>query len=118
MLIWAEMLCLLTTDNFGETTGICGGGVLWVSEDGVSCNPDLIRVGFDRLSVYFPDYDESRVTKIYGDDPKMERPKVLMIDGTPAFLYATSGWELGGGPRTVSYVFRINLPGGAEPTGT
>ena len=36
-------------------------------------------------------------------------PKVLMMDGKPARLFAASGWNVFGGARTVSHVLRINL---------
>jgi len=39
----------------------------------------------------------------------LERPKVLMIDGVPSYLYGPSGWNIFGGARTVSHVLKINL---------
>ena len=47
--------------------------------------------------------------------PKIERPKVLVIDGRPAYLFGTSGWTVHGGPRTADYVLKIDLPAGAGP---
>jgi len=106
--IWKDKLCLLTTDNHGLVTGIRGGGALWVSKDGKTCDPALVQVGFDKIWRYYPNYDSKKATKIYGA-AKLERPKVLMIDGKPAYLYGASGWEITGLPRTVNYVFKINL---------
>ena len=114
--VWQDRVCLLTTDNHGEMTGIPGGGTLWVSEDGRDFNPAWTQIGFDRISAYFKDYDPKKATHFYGPNhPKFERPKVLMRDGEPAFLYAASGINVYGGPRTAVYVLRINLASGAGP---
>jgi alpha-L-fucosidase 2 len=113
--VWDNTLCLLTTDNHGLVTGIRGGGALWISSDGTTCDPALTQVGYDMLWRYYPDYDPAKVTKIYGGQSKIERPKVLMINGAPAYLYGTSGHEITGRPRTVNYVLKINLPDDASP---
>jgi lysophospholipase L1-like esterase len=107
--IWGHKLYMIADDNFGEYTGIKGGGILWSIDDIHELNTNTIEVGFDRIPAYYKNYDEGKVTKIYGGDPKFERPKVLTIDGEPAYLYATSGWNVFGGRRTVSHVLKINL---------
>ena len=112
---WDGKICLLTTDNHGQVTGIRGGGALWVSEDGLKFSTDWRQVGYDRIPAYFQDYDTAKVQRIYGGDPKLERPKVLMLNDRPAYLYAPSGWAVHGGERTACYVLRINLPSGAGP---
>lgn len=38
---------------------------------------------------------------------KFERPQVLLIDGSPAYLYVGSGHNIYGGDCTVSYVLRF-----------
>ena len=101
---------LLTTDNHGQNTGIVGGGTLWKSKDGITFKLEDATIAYDRLPVYYKDFDEKKVTKIYGLDPKLERPKVLMINGRPAYLYGPSGWNILGGERTVSHVLKIDLP--------
>lgn len=106
---WQGKVCLLTTDNHGLVTGIRGGGALWVSDDGINFRPEWTRVGYDRLPRYYAGYEEGRVTRIYGGDPKCERPQVLMKDGRPAYLYCAAGWNVLGGPRTVSLVLRVDL---------
>jgi hypothetical protein len=106
---WKGKICLLTTDNHGDVTGVHGGGALWVSEDGVSFNPQWTQLGFDTIPAYLPGYDPLHATRVYGGYPKFERPKILTIDGKPAYLYASSGWNVLGGKRTVSYVLRIDL---------
>ena len=107
---WQDELFMIADDNFGEYTGIMGGGILWSVDDIHSLNPKTIKVGFDLIPAYYLDYDEQKVTKIYGGDPKFERPKILTIDQKPAYFYAPSGWNVMGGGRTVSYVLKINLP--------
>ena len=112
--LWDGKVCLLTTDNHGQVTGIRGGGALWVSSDGVSFNPKWTQVGYYRIPAYLKNYDPKKVRRIYGQDPKLERPKILMIQGRPAYLYAPSGWAVHGGNRTACYVLRINLPENAS----
>ncbi|MFT6831178.1 MAG: alpha-L-fucosidase [Planctomycetota bacterium] len=114
--VWDGQVCLLTTDNHGHMTGIPGGGTLWVSEDGGRSFPtELAQVGYGHLTSYYPDYDPDKGQRVYGSQPKMERPKVLMIGGKPAYLYGPSGWALHGGDRTAAYVLKINLPQSAGP---
>ncbi|MCP4645029.1 MAG: hypothetical protein GY851_31595 [bacterium] len=112
---WGGKVCLLTTDNHGSVTGIRGGGALWVSDDGLHFDPAHTQAAYDRIPAYHPGYDPKNVTKIYGTDPKLERPKILMIDGKPAYLYAPSGWNVTGGSRTVCHVLRIDLEPGDGP---
>ncbi len=114
--VWDGKVCLLTTDNRGDMTGIVGGGTLWVSNDGGHSFPaELVQVGYERLSRYDPSYDPRKSRHVYGSAPKLERPKVLMVDGKPAFLYGPSGWAIHGRDRTAAYVLKIDLPPGAGP---
>lgn len=107
--VWKDYVCLLTTDNHGQNTGIAGGGVLWVSSDGLQFNPAWTQVGYDLIPRYFSEFAPGKTRKIYGPHPKLERPKVLMTDGKPAYLFAPSGWAVHGGERTATYVLKINL---------
>jgi hypothetical protein len=107
--VWDGKICLLTTDNHGAVTGMRGRGALWVSDDGIHFKPEWTRLGFDRIPCYYANYDPARVKKIYGGDPKFERPKILCMDGHPAWLYAASGWNFTGGQRTENHVLRIHL---------
>ena len=101
---------LLTTDNHGKNTGIPGGGTLWKSKDGLTFNLEDATIGYDVISAYYSDYELEKIVKIYGGFPKlMERPKILMIDGKPAYLYGPSGWNYFGGERVVCHVLKINL---------
>lgn len=112
---WDGKVCLLTTDNLGEVTGVRGGGVLWVSEDGINFRLDWTQRGFDLIPRYYGAYCAANVKKIYGSDPKFERPKVLCLDGRPAWFYAPSGWNVTGEQRTVSHVLKIELKSGDGP---
>ena len=69
--------------------------------DGKTCDPALVQVGFDQIWRYYKNYDPKKATRVYGA-AKIERPKVLMIKGKPAYLYGASGWEITGLPRTVN----------------
>lgn len=116
--VWEGRVCLLTTDNFGHVTGIRGGGTLWVSDGGRHFPLDRVQVGYDRLPAYYRAYDPEVAKRIYGGEPKLERPKILVVDGAPAWLYGPSGWTIHGGDRTACYVLRIDLPDGASPLPT
>jgi hypothetical protein len=106
---YKDYVYLLTTDNHGHNTGIRGGGTLWKSKDGITFDLKEATVGYNILSSYYKDYDPKKVVKIYGGDPKLERPKILMIDDKPAYLYGPGGWNFFGGERTASHVLKINL---------
>lgn len=112
---WQGKVCLLTTDNHGLVTGIRGGGALWISEDGVDFRPEWTQVGYDRIPRYYEAYQEGRVTRVYGSEPKCERPQLLMADAQPAYLYCAAGWNVLGGPRTVSLVLKVDLLPGDGP---
>ncbi len=113
--VWDGKICLLTTDNHGAVTGVRGGGALWMSDDGIHFKPEWTQLGFDRIPRYYASYDPARIKKVYGGDPKFERPKVLCMEGRPAWLYAPSGWNVTGGQRTVCHVLRIILEPGDGP---
>ncbi|MEZ6094458.1 MAG: sialate O-acetylesterase [Pirellulaceae bacterium] len=113
---WDGKICLLTTDNHGDTTGITGGGALWVSDDGVHFKSQWTQLGYQTIDHYYSEYDSQRVTKVYGKQAKFERPKVLCIENRPAWLYAPSGWNITGGKRTVNHVLKIELNPTDSPT--
>lgn len=105
---YRDTFYLLTTDNHGKNTGIVGGGTLWRSKDGLTYSLREAEIAYDRIPAYYKAYDENNLTKIYGPDPKFERPKILLIKGEPAYLYAPSGWNVFGEERTVGHVLKIN----------
>ena len=113
--LWDGKVCLLTTDNHGLVTGLEGALALWVSEDGIRFKPEWTQLGMRLFPDYLRDHDPARVKRVYGNRPKAERPKVLCVDGRPAWLYVASGWIYDGWPRCETHVFKINLPEGAGP---
>lgn len=98
---------LITNDNHGEMSGVKGAAVLWESESGFHFSLDNASLAFRRLPAYYSDYDEAKATKIYGPQAKFERPKVLMIDGKPKYLFAPSGWNPYGEDRVSCNILRI-----------
>jgi hypothetical protein len=97
---------LLTTDNHGMIEA--GGGILWTSDDGIHF--DTYQKGFHQINGY-TDLDMSKVAVHYGpqnrDYSKFERPQVLLIDDSPAYLYVPSGHNIYGGDCTISYVLKF-----------
>lgn len=107
---YGDYVYLLTTDNHGQNTGVKGGGTLWKSKDGIHFDLEDAQIGYRQIMHYYPNYDPKKTVKIYGNLPKlMERPKVLIINDRPAYLYGPSGWNYFGGERTVCHVLKINL---------
>lgn len=109
---WHDKICLLTTDNVGAVTGKRGAGALWVSDDGLHFKPEWTQLGFDLIPSYFADYRAATATHIYGHEPKFERPKVLCVNGEPAWLFAASGCNVRGGKRTLNHVLQVRLQPG------
>jgi len=112
---WQGRICLISTDNHGGVTGVRGGGALWVSDNGLLFNPAWTQSAYQRIPAYYHDYDATKVKRIYGSDPKLERPKLLMENGAPAWLYAPSGLNVTGGERTVIHALKVNLKPGDGP---
>jgi lysophospholipase L1-like esterase len=112
---WRGKICLISTDNHGGVTGVRGGGALWVSNDGLRFEPAWTQCAYERIPAYFRGYDPAKARRIYGPDPKLERPKLLMERGAPAWLYAPSGWNVTGGARTVIHALKVNLKPGDGP---
>ncbi|NPA35564.1 MAG: hypothetical protein GXO47_01825 [Chlorobi bacterium] len=107
---WNNRYYLITTDNFGTVTGVAGGGILWSSTDWRKFRVEDTELAYNILPYYYTDYCRSKATPIYGPKAKFERPKVLMLDGKPAYLFAPSGWNVKGGDRTVCNILKIDLP--------
>ncbi len=102
---------LLTTDNHGMIEA--GGGILWISEDGIQFND--YQKGMHRIADYKggKDYTDATNPQVhYGSKSmpysKPERPQILFVDGKPAYLYVASGHNIYGGDCTVSYVLKFN----------
>lgn len=100
---------LLTTDNKGAVTGIPGAGILWVSNDGgLTFPPAQATLGFHPIPVYLPGFRQLPARHVYGNHPKLERPKLLLDPrGEPEFLFASSGCALDGRRHTSVHLLRV-----------
>ncbi len=102
-------VCLLCTDFFGHVTGVPGAVAMFVSEDGLSFPFDKASLAVDLIPAYYKSYDPSRV-KIWwepGFPNRFEAPRVMTIEGRPAYFLASSGTNVDGGSTTSSYLMRI-----------
>lgn len=103
--MWKNQICLMTTDNHGILEE--GGGLLWVSKDGLRFNPEPLS-GFHNFQNYYlkgivPEIANAR----YGKKVKFERPQLLMdANNEPEYLYCPSGVALDGSNGTNSYVLK------------
>ncbi|MDO7171907.1 glycoside hydrolase family protein [Mariniflexile sp. AS56] len=103
--MWKNKICLLTTDNHGILEK--GGGLLWVSEDGLEFNSEPLS-GFHNFQNYYlngaiPENANAR----YGNGVKFERPQLLMdANNEPEYLYCPSGIALDGSDGTNNYVLK------------
>ena len=82
---WNGSIYILTTDNFGTLTGVTAGLALWKSADGIHFEAEDIELAAYLLPHYIPNYNATRVKKVYGGLPSPQRPKVLMLDSRPAY---------------------------------
>ncbi|MCG9792293.1 glycoside hydrolase family protein [Flavobacterium algicola] len=103
--LWRNKICLMTTDNHGILEE--GGGLLWVSEDGLTFNSEPLS-GFHNFQNY---YLKGSIPKVanprYGVKVKFERPQLLMdANNEPEYLYCPSGVALDGSDGTNSYVLK------------
>ncbi len=103
--IWRSQVCLMTTDNHGMLEK--GGGLLWVSKDGISFGEKPF-LGFHNLrEFYLKGNVPKSAKKHYNQYVKFERPQILMSeDGEPEYLYCPSGAALDGSDGTNAYVLR------------
>ncbi|MEO9511845.1 MAG: glycoside hydrolase family protein [Flavobacteriaceae bacterium] len=103
--LWRNKICLMTTDNHGILE--FGGGLLWVSEDGLQFKPKPLS-GFHNFGEYYlngtiPEAANER----YNSMVKFERPQLLMdANNEPEYLYCPSGVAIDGSDGTNSYVLK------------
>ena len=82
-----------------------GKCILWKSGDGIHF--DRKEQGFYPVEKYLgKEKLKNAVNHYAGNIIKFERPQLLLIDGEPAYLYATSGFNFFGGESTASYVLK------------
>lgn len=107
--VWNDRVYLLSNDFFGRATGVVGGVVIFVSEDGLSFPFEKMRLAADLIPAYYRQYDPKRVK--FWWEPRMpnrlEAPRIMLVDGRPAYFLAGSGTNVDGGPNTVSYLMKI-----------
>lgn len=97
---------LLTTDNYGENSGIFGAGILWEMKNNEFKLCDA-QIGFGVLS----DYTELPKETTYYDDErsgKLERPGILMIHGKPAYLYGCTRTSITGSGKSCCYILKVS----------
>lgn len=88
----------MVSRDYRGKLGSSGGGLIWVSEDGLYFPADKVKRAFEPLPYYL---------QRKGRDT-MERPQILQIDGRPEYMYTCSRLNVSGGSNTCSYVFKFN----------
>lgn len=110
---WQDRLWMLTRD-MNEACG--GGGLLWVSEDGMDFDYDSAVLGFHHLDHYIGAEAARDLIPYRGSAAgHLERPQVLFENGQPAFLYMATGLGFPAPYGACSYVFRMAFRGGPPP---
>jgi hypothetical protein len=108
--VWNDRVHLLCTDFFGHVTGVVGGIALFTSDDGLSFPFEQARLAVDLIPAYYKAYDPNRI-KLWWEPTlpnRFEAPRVMMIDGRPAYFLAGSGTNVEGGSNTASYLMKIH----------
>ncbi|MFB9056118.1 glycoside hydrolase family protein [Mariniflexile ostreae] len=106
--LWKNKVCLLTTDNYGILEK--GGGLLWVSDDGLKFNENPLS-GFHNYQDFYLNgvFPENVNIRYGGKNVKFERPQLLMdANNEPEYLYCPSGVALDGSDGTNSYVLKYS----------
>jgi hypothetical protein len=100
--IWRDKICLLTTDNHGILEK--GGGLLWVSEDGLQFNAEPLSGFHNCQNFYLNGKIPKGANARYGKRVKFERPQLLMdANNEPEYLDCPSGVALDGSDGSNSY---------------
>ncbi|MFD2833108.1 glycoside hydrolase family protein [Gramella sp. AN32] len=104
--LWKNQICLMTTDNHGILEK--GGGLLWVSKDGVKFNAKPLS-GFHNYQDFYlkGSFPKGANVRYGGKKVKFERPQLLLdANNEPEYLYCPSGVALDGSDGTNSYVLK------------
>jgi len=92
-----------------------GGGLLWMSDDGMEFDYEEAVLGFHHLDHYIGKEEAAKLQRYRGTKQgHLERPQVLFIDGKPEYLYMATGL---GFPRpygSCSYVFKMTIESQGE----
>lgn len=103
--LWKNKICLMTTDNHGILEK--GGGLLWVSEDGLKFEAKPLSGFHNCQDFYLKGEVPKGANARYGKKVKFERPQLLMdANNEPEYLYCPSGVVLDGSNGTNSYVLK------------
>ena len=103
--IWKDKICLLTTDNHGILEK--GGGLLWVSDDGLQFKAEPLSGFHNFQSFYLNGNVPEGANPRYGKHVKLERPQLLMdVNNEPEYLFCPSGVALDGSDGTNNYVLK------------
>jgi len=103
--IWRNKICLLTTDNHGILEK--GGGLLWVSDDGIKFNAAPLSGFHNAQDFYLNGKVPEGANARYGNKVKFERPQLLLDkNNEPEYLYCPSGVALDGSDGSNSYVLK------------
>ncbi len=87
-----------------------GGGLLWVSDDGMQFDYEKTCLGFHHLFHYLGKETTSKLKKYRGNQQgHLERPQVLFINGKPSYLYLATGLGFPAPYGSCSYVFRMTF---------
>ena len=91
----------MVSRDYRGKLGSHGGGLIWVSDDGLFFPANSVKTAHQSLSNY---------TKKSGGGT-LERAQILKIDGQPAYLYLCSRSNVSGERGSCSYVFEIKQKG-------
>lgn len=87
-----------------------GGGVLWVSDDGMEFDYDKTVLGFHHLDHYIGTEAAGKLEAYRGSKQgHLERPQMLFIDGEPAYVYMATGLGVPAPYGSCSYIFKLAL---------
>lgn len=109
---------LLTTDNFGNNSGVFGNLILWKSDDGCSFLLKDAKIALGTLFDYWGSIEDEKRLKednrvfFRSHSGKLERPAILKVNGIPQYLYGAGGANLRGGSVAETYVFKIKWNNG------
>jgi hypothetical protein len=113
-----ENYYLLTTDNFGTNSGVFGNIILWKSKTGLDFKLADAKIAMGILPDYWGTPADLQILLStpghfeYSKSGKMERPAMLLINGKPAYFYASGSINVNGGSVAETYVFKINWNNG------
>lgn len=98
----------LISRDFGRSKGSSGGGLLWKSKTGLFFDAKNTTRAYEDLAHYVGKKSLADAKVYRGkNDGHLERPQVLSIDGSPAYLYLATGVSTTPGCGSSSHVFRI-----------